>query len=127
MTETLTIRQPDDWHVHLRDGEMLKIAAPFTAAQFRRAIVMPNLVPPVTTVAAGAAYRDRIMAALPDGVDFIPLMTAYLTDTIDPDEVARGVATVPRAQVRPPGKGSMRTRRSPGASSRTPSTVVRRS
>ena len=90
MTETLTIRQPDDWHVHLRDGAMLKIAAPYTAAQFRRAIIMPNLVPPVTTAAAAAAYRDRIMAALPEGADFIPLMTAYLTDSIDPDEVARG-------------------------------------
>ncbi|MEO1039448.1 MAG: dihydroorotase [Pseudomonadota bacterium] len=87
---TLTLRRPDDWHVHLRDGEMLKIAAPFTAAQFRRAIVMPNLVPPITTTAMAAAYRDRIMAALPAGADFIPLMTAYLTDTIDPDELERG-------------------------------------
>lgn len=88
--DTLTIRRPDDWHVHLRDGEMLALAAPLTARQFARAIVMPNLVPPVTTVAAGRAYRERIMAALPDGADFEPLMTAYLTDDIDPNEIAAG-------------------------------------
>jgi dihydroorotase len=90
MTETLTIRRPDDWHLHLRDGEMLKLVAPYTARQFKRAIVMPNLVPPVTTIAAAAGYRDRIRAAVGPGSDFEPLMTAYLTDTIDPDEVARG-------------------------------------
>jgi len=90
MTETLTIRRPDDWHLHLRDGEMLKLVAPYTARQFKRAIVMPNLVPPVTTIAAAAAYRDRIRAAVGPGSDFEPLMTAYLTDTIDPDEVAKG-------------------------------------
>lgn len=90
MTETLTIRRPDDWHVHLRDGDMLRAVAPFTSRQFARAIVMPNLTPPVTTVAAAAAYRDRIRAALPDGDDFTPLMTCYLTDDADPDEIARG-------------------------------------
>ena len=91
MSETsLTIRRPDDWHVHLRDGPMLELAVADTARQFARAIVMPNLVPPVTTRAAAAAYRDRILAACPDGLDFTPLMTAYLTDTIDPDEVAAG-------------------------------------
>ncbi|MEM8767099.1 MAG: dihydroorotase [Pseudomonadota bacterium] len=87
---TLTLRRPDDWHVHLRDGPMLELAVADTARQFARAIVMPNLVPPVTTQAAAAAYRDRILAACPPGLDFTPLMTAYLTDTIDPDEVAGG-------------------------------------
>ena len=86
----LTLRQPDDWHVHLRDGAMLQAVAAATAAQFARAIVMPNLRPPVTTVAAASAYRQRIRAALPDGSGFTPLMTAYLTDTIDPAEIERG-------------------------------------
>jgi dihydroorotase len=87
-SQTLTIRKPDDWHVHLRDGEMLTKVAPFTARQFARAIVMPNLVPPVTTVEAASAYRDRIVATA--GSDFTPLMTCYLTDGISPDEIARG-------------------------------------
>ena len=86
--QSLTIRRPDDWHVHLRDGEMLSQVAPFTARQFARAIVMPNLVPPITTVEAAAAYRDRIRAAAGEG--FEPLMTAYLTDRTDPDELERG-------------------------------------
>ena len=90
MSKIITIRRPDDWHVHFRDGSMLKSAVPFTADQFRRAIVMPNLVPPVTTVDAARAYRDRIRLAVPDGVDFEPLMTAYLTETIDADELTRG-------------------------------------
>lgn len=92
MAESLTIRRPDDWHVHLRDGDILKGVLPYTARQFARAIVMPNLSPPVTSVAAGAAYRDRIMAALPEGTEFNPLMVAYLVDRIDPDELARGHA-----------------------------------
>ena len=87
-SQTLTIRRPDDWHVHLRDGEMLRAVAPFTARQFARAIVMPNLVPPVTSPEAAAAYRARIIEASPGG--FIPLMTCYLTDQSRPDEVARG-------------------------------------
>jgi len=86
--QSLTIRRPDDWHVHLRDGEMLRVVAPYTARQFARAIVMPNLVPPVTTVEAAAAYRDRIREWA--GPDFTPLMTCYLTDQADPDEIARG-------------------------------------
>ena len=90
MSDTITIRRPDDWHVHFRDGAMLQSSVPFTARQFRRAIVMPNLVPPVTTVDAARAYRDRISVAVPDGIDFEPLMTAYLTDTIDAGELARG-------------------------------------
>ena len=90
MPETITLRRPDDWHVHLRDGAMLRAVLPFTARQFARAIVMPNLVPPVTTVAAARAYRERIMAALPGGADFTPLMTCYLTDATDPAEIARG-------------------------------------
>ncbi len=86
--QTLTIRRPDDWHVHLRDTEMLDRVAPYTARQFARAIVMPNLVPPITTVEAAAAYRGRIVAAA--GPGFTPLMTCYLTDDTSPDEVARG-------------------------------------
>ncbi len=92
MTDRLTIRRPDDWHVHLRDGEMLAAVAGHTAHQFARAIVMPNLTPPVTTVAAAAAYRERILAALPADSDFTPLMTCYLTDGADPVEIARGYA-----------------------------------
>ncbi|CAN5227526.1 dihydroorotase [soil metagenome] len=90
MTDSIVIRRPDDWHVHLRDGAMLGGVANYTARQFARAIVMPNLSPPVTTAAAAAAYRDRIMAALPSDADFTPLMTCYLTDAADPDEIARG-------------------------------------
>jgi dihydroorotase len=92
MTDTLTICRPDDWHVHLRDGDILRGVVPHTARQFARAIVMPNLSPPVTSVEAGAAYRDRILAAVPEGIDFTPLMTAYLTDSTDGDELARGFA-----------------------------------
>src|SRR3546814_11175022 len=92
MTDRLTIRRPDDWHVHLRDGAMLAHVAPYTARQFARAIVMPNLSPPVTTVAEGIAYRDRIAAAVPAGMDFTPLIVAYLTDHTDPEELARGHA-----------------------------------
>ena len=88
--QRLTIRRPDDWHLHLRDGEMLRAVAPFTARQFARAIVMPNLVPPVTTVREAAAYRERIVAAA--GAGFMPLMTCYLTDDASTDELARGFA-----------------------------------
>ena len=88
---TLTIRRPDDWHVHLRDGAMLQAVAPHTAAHFARAIIMPNLVPPVVTRADAAAYRQRIMAALPDGSDFTPLMTLYLTEETDPADVEAAV------------------------------------
>ena len=87
-SQTLTIRKPDDWHVHLRDGEMLRKVVPYTARQFARAIVMPNLVPPITTVEAAAAYRQRIVEAA--GFGFTPLMTCYLTDNTNLDEVARG-------------------------------------
>ncbi len=88
--DRITIRRPDDWHIHLRDGAMLKAVLPYTAAQFARGIIMPNLVPPVTTVAAASAYRERILAALPAGMDFTPLMTCYLRDDTDPDEIERG-------------------------------------
>jgi dihydroorotase len=88
----LTIRRPDDWHVHLRDGDMMRAVMPYTARQFARAIVMPNLSPPVTDVAKTVAYRDRILAAVPEGVDFTPLMTVYLTDSSDGEELARGFA-----------------------------------
>jgi dihydroorotase len=90
MADRLTIRRPDDWHLHLRDGAALKAVLPFTARQFARAIVMPNLTPPVTTAAAANAYRDRILSALPAGLDFAPLMTAYLTDGTDPTDLAAG-------------------------------------
>jgi dihydroorotase len=88
--DQITMRRPDDWHVHLRDGAMLEAVLPFTARQFARAIVMPNLVPPVTTIAGAEAYRARILAALPQGAGFTPLMTCYLTDDADGDEIERG-------------------------------------
>jgi dihydroorotase len=90
--DRLVIRRPDDWHVHLRDGAMLETVAAYTAQQFGRAIIMPNLSPPVTTVAAAHAYRQRILAALPAGSDFEPLLTAYLTDTIAAEEIETGFA-----------------------------------
>ncbi len=86
----LTIHQPDDWHVHLRDGEMLAAVADYTAQQFGRAIVMPNLAPPITTVDAAKAYRDRILSAVSSAHHFTPLMTCYLTDSIDPQEIEAG-------------------------------------
>lgn len=92
MSTQITIRRPDDWHVHLRDGAMLQAVAGYTARQFARAIVMPNLTPPVVSIAAAQAYRDRIVAALPAGAAFTPLMVCYLTDDADADEIARGYA-----------------------------------
>ena len=89
MSDSLTITRPDDWHVHLRDGDALAAVVPHTAAQFARAIVMPNLKPPVTTTAHALAYRERIWAALPAGSDFQPLMTLYLTDQTPADEIAK--------------------------------------
>ena len=86
--QSLTFRRPDDWHVHLRDGDMLRFVAPYTARQFARAIVMPNLVPPVTTIETAQSYRERIRQAA--GPGFEPLMTCYLTDQADADEIARG-------------------------------------
>ena len=90
MTETLTIRRPDDWHLHFRDGDMMRGVVPFTARQFARAIVMPNLTPPVTTAELGVAYRERLLAAVPTGLKFTPLMTAYLTDQTDADDLVQG-------------------------------------
>lgn len=90
--ETITIRRPDDWHVHLRDGELMQGVLPHTARQFARAIVMPNLSPPIALAKAAAAYRDRILAAVPEGMDFTPLMTGYLTDHSDPDDLSAGYA-----------------------------------
>ena len=92
MTDSLTIRRPDDWHVHLRDGAMLRDVVAYTARQFGRAIVMPNLTPPVTDTASAIAYRQRILDAVPAGLDFEPLMTCYLTDGTDADDLARGAA-----------------------------------
>jgi dihydroorotase len=91
--DRITIRRPDDWHVHLRDGAMLEAVAPYTARQFGRAIVMPNLDPPVTLAAEAEAYRARILAALPPGTDFTPLMTCYLTDDSDPAELRAGFSS----------------------------------
>ena len=90
MTQTITIRKPDDWHLHVRDNEMMRAALPFTARNFGRAILMPNLLPPVRTAAEGAAYRRRALAALPEGSTFQPLITCYLTDDTDPGDVERG-------------------------------------
>ena len=90
MTTRITIRRPDDWHCHMRDGEMLKAVMPYTAAHFGRAIMMPNLIPPVRTTADGIAYRERALAAVPKGLKFQPLITCYLTDDTDPDDVERG-------------------------------------
>ncbi|QDZ30290.1 dihydroorotase [Noviherbaspirillum sp. UKPF54] len=86
---SLTLTRPDDWHLHLRDGAALASVLPHSARQFARAIVMPNLKPPVTTTVQAAAYRERILAALPSGMDFEPLMTLYLTDNMPPDEIRR--------------------------------------
>jgi len=91
--DRLTLRQPDDWHLHLRDGAALASVLPHTAAQFARAIVMPNLTPPVTTTALAAAYRQRILAARPAGSRFEPLMTLYLTDRTDPREISKARAS----------------------------------
>jgi len=91
-THKITIRQPDDWHLHLRDGEVLSAVLPYTAAHFARAIVMPNLMPPVVTSAEAVAYRERIHAALPAADTFEPLMVLYLTEQTDPDDVRKGFA-----------------------------------
>ncbi len=89
MTNEITITRPDDWHLHVRDGAPMKTVVPHSAAQFGRAIIMPNLRPPVTTAAQAVAYRERIQAVLPAGSSFQPLMTLYLTDNLSPDEIAR--------------------------------------
>jgi len=89
MTPSITMTRPDDWHLHVRDGEALRTVVPHTAAQFGRAIIMPNLRPPVTTTAAALAYRERIRAAVPAGMRFEPLMTLYLTDNLPAEEIRR--------------------------------------
>ena len=91
-TSRLTLTRPDDWHLHVRDGAAMRDVVPHTAAQFRRAIIMPNLKPPVTTVEQALAYRERILQAVPEGVDFEPLMTLYLTDNLAPEEIAKAHA-----------------------------------
>ena len=93
MTQTLTLRRPDDWHLHLRDGAMMAAVLPHTARHFGRAIIMPNLVPPVVRSTDAAAYRDRILSALPEGMVFEPLMTLYLTEDTDPEDVAAAQAS----------------------------------
>jgi dihydroorotase len=92
MTQELTLIRPDDWHLHVRDGAALNVVVPHTAAQFARAIIMPNLKPPVTTAEQAMAYKNRILAAVPQGMVFEPLMTLYLTDNLDPAEIARAKA-----------------------------------
>jgi dihydroorotase len=92
MTQNLTITRPDDWHLHVRDGAALQTVVPHTAAQFGRAIIMPNLKPPVTTAAMAVAYKSRILAAVPQGVQFEPLMTLYLTDNLPPEEIVKAKA-----------------------------------
>ncbi len=103
--QTLTLLQPDDWHLHVRDGAHLASTVPFTARQFARAVIMPNLKPPVTTVAQARAYRERIAAAVPAGIDFEPLMTLYLTDTTSPAEIvaARASGCIVGAKLYPAG------------------------
>nr|WP_298411398.1 dihydroorotase [uncultured Halomonas sp.] len=91
-SDTLRIRRPDDWHLHLRDGETMATVLPYTSALYGRAIVMPNLAPPVTTVAAARAYRERILAALPAGHEFTPLMTCYLSDSVTSQTLEEGFA-----------------------------------
>jgi dihydroorotase len=104
MTQTIQITRPDDWHLHVRDGDALKTVVPHTAAQFGRAIIMPNLRPPVTTTEAALAYKARIQAAVPQGVQFEPLMTLYLTDNLPADEIARAhAAGVVAAKLYPAG------------------------
>ena len=102
--DTLTITRPDDWHLHVRDGAPLHTVVPHTAAQFGRAIIMPNLRPPVTTAQQALEYKQRILAAVPAGVSFEPLMTLYLTDNLPPDEIARAKeAGVVAAKLYPAG------------------------
>ena len=102
--QNLTITRPDDWHLHVRDGAAMQAVVPHTAAQFGRAVIMPNLKPPVTTTALALAYKARILAAVPAGVAFEPLMTLYLTDNTPPDEIRRAVdAGVVAAKLYPAG------------------------
>ncbi|MTI10424.1 dihydroorotase [Rhodospirillaceae bacterium RKSG073] len=90
MMDSITIKRPDDWHLHIRDGKMMEAVLPYTASVFGRAIIMPNLTPPVITAQDAVEYHERIMAALPKDTQFKPLMTAYLTDNTDPDDIAKG-------------------------------------
>jgi dihydroorotase len=95
MTDTLALKLPDDWHLHVRDGAAMAAVVPHTARQFGRAIIMPNLKPPVTTAVQAVAYRERIRAAVPAGLRFEPLMTLYLTDNTPPEEIRRARSTRP--------------------------------
>ena len=95
--DTLTLTRPDDWHLHVRDGAALDAVVPHSARQFARALIMPNLRPPVTTAAQALAYRERILAAVPEGVEFEPVMSLYLTDNMPPDEIARAAEAGVRA------------------------------
>ncbi|MBS0342671.1 MAG: dihydroorotase, partial [Proteobacteria bacterium] len=88
MTDSITITRPDDWHLHVRDGDALKAVVPHSAAQFARALIMPNLKPPVTTAEQALAYRQRILDAVPAGTKFEPVMSLYLTDKLPPEEIA---------------------------------------
>ncbi|MEA5097699.1 MAG: amidohydrolase family protein, partial [Burkholderiaceae bacterium] len=103
--QSLTITRPDDWHLHLRDGDGLKSVLPHSARQFGRAIIMPNLIPPITTTEQALAYRERILTALPEGMDFEPLMTLYLTDNTSADEIwrAKGSGHINAVKLYPAG------------------------
>ena len=90
--QTLTLTRPDDWHLHVRDGAALQAVVPHSARQFGRALIMPNLRPPVTTAGQAKAYRDRIRAAVPEGLDFEPVMSLYLTDKLPPEEIESAAA-----------------------------------
>ena len=104
----IEIRRPDDWHLHLRDGAAMQAVLPFTAARFARAIVMPNLKPPVTTTDAATQYRARIVAALPKGARFTPLITLYLTDRTAPGEIDRAAASKPSSRSSDTGRSRLR-------------------
>ena len=106
MSSQITITRPDDWHLHVRDGDALQTVVPHTAAQFGRAIIMPNLRPPVTTAAQAMAYRERIQAAIPADVSFEPLMTLYLTDNLPPEEIKRASVCTLAAQIEENLRGS---------------------
>ena len=110
--QTLTITRPDDWHLHLRDDAALAAVLPDTARRFGRAIIMPNLRPPITTVAQAAAYRERILAALPQGLKFEPLMTLYLTDNTQAAEIerARSCGFIHAVKLYPAGRPPTRMR-----------------
>jgi dihydroorotase len=119
---SLTLTRPDDWHLHVRDGAALAAVVPDTARRFGRALIMPNLKPPVTSVEQAAAYRERILAAVPAGLKFAPLMTLYLTDTLKPEEIDKAAASgfIPPPSSTRPAPRPTRMRASPTSPRCTP-------